>query len=527
MASLPAPLPSQPVTSVALDEELQQLLSPERDHVHRARQVFVNRNLRVGRVDLIGFDMDYTLAIYQKRSIEQLSFDMTLARLVEQRGYPALIGQLKYDPTFVMRGLAVDRAEGNLLKMDCYCHVGRAFHGRRALTPDEKKKLYRGGKISFKGSRFAWMDTLFALPEACLYADIIELLEKSGEKVDYDKLYVDIRETIDRVHADNSLKTEVRKDVPRFVIRDPELGPALHKLRSGGKKLFLLTNSAWDYTDLLMSYLLDGCLPEYPSWRHYFDLIVCEACKPSFFTGTRPFKEINTTGEEVRDATSLERGRLSKQGNLTDFERMIGIGGDRILYVGDHIYGDIVKSKKTSLWRTCLIIEELEEEIAYTDQRARDLSRLAQVEDLRERLDDAVNQRKLTLSALEKRLERDALDPEAHARLEELRKREKADLEKLRRALKAASGEADQLEDEVEHGFNPFWGLLFKEGVEKSRFGELVEKYACIYTSRVSNLGLYSPMQYFRSARDFMPHERRTNGNGKPTSENKEGPVGG
>jgi len=60
----------------------------------------------------------------------------------------------------------------------------------------------------------------------------------------------------------------------------------------------------------------------------------------------------------------------------------------------------------------------------------------------------------------------------------------------------------------VETGFNPYWGLMFKEGTENSRFGEQVEQYACIYTSRVSNLLAYSPMQYFRSPRDFMPHER-------------------
>ncbi len=54
----------------------------------------------------------------------------------------------------------------------------------------------------------------------------------------------------------------------------------------------------------------------------------------------------------------------------------------------------------------------------------------------------------------------------------------------------------------------PYWGLTFKEGNENSRFGEQIEVYACIYTSRVSNLVFYSPMQYFRSPRAVMPHER-------------------
>ena len=64
------------------------------------------------------------------------------------------------------------------------------------------------------------------------------------------------------------------------------------------------------------------------------------------------------------------------------------------------------------------------------------------------------------------------------------------------------------LETEVDRTFNPWWGALFKVGVENSRFGEQVEDYACIYTSRVSNLLYYSPMHYFRARRNQMHHER-------------------
>ena len=60
---------------------------------------------------------------------------------------------------------------------------------------------------------------------------------------------------------------------------------------------------------------------------------------------------------------------------------------------------------------------------------------------------------------------------------------------------------------EVDQAFNPYWGAIFREGTENSRFGEQVEDYACVYTSRVSNFLAYSPLRYFRSPRDHMPHE--------------------
>ncbi len=510
------------------DPELARLLERQQDrpqHV-RARQIFVNRNLRLGRVDLCGFDMDYTLAIYHMRRIEQLSFDMTLERLVRDYGYSADVGGIAYDHQFGMRGLIVDKEAGNLIKMDRYGYVGRAWHGRRALEKETWQRLYRDQQVRKREPRYAWIDTLFALPEACMFAGIIDLLEGRGEAVNYAKLYDDIREAIDTIHRDNSLKTEMRKDLSRYIFKDPELGPALHKLRSAGKKLFILTNSLWDYTDAVMGYLLDGVLPEYPSWRNYFDLVLTGARKPDFFTAGQPFMEVdasNDRNELLGEAKTLERGKVYQGGNLLDLERMAGIGGDAVLYVGDHIYGDIVKSKKTSLWRTCMIVQEIEDEIAYTDLRREEITRLAEIEGAMERLDDEIAGRKAQLNALERRLEREE-DAAERPVLEEERRRVKGELELLRRSLKEAQTLARTLEEDVESGFNPWWGLMFKEGKENSKFGEQVESYACLYTSRVSNFLHYSPVHYFRSPRDTMPHERAGAMSGKLARSGGEAP---
>jgi HAD superfamily 5'-nucleotidase-like hydrolase len=515
------------------DAELGRLLGvqPEPRKVPRARDIFVNRNLRMSSIDCIGFDMDYTLAIYHLRRLEQLSFDMTLAKLVSDRGYPPVIGQLQYDHHFVMRGLAVDKENGNLLKMDRFGYVGRAWHGLRPLKREVWRELYRDQRVSPKESRFAWIDTLFALPEAWLFTSIIELLESLGQRVDYGRLYDDIRDAIDTVHRDNSLKREIRKDLGRYIFQDPELGQALHKLRSAGKSLFLLTNSAWDYTDAVMRYLLDGQMAEYPSWQNYFDHVITAAAKPAFFSEQRPFLELDVSAGEhapvVGEARSLERGKVYQGGNLVQFEQFTGFSGEHVLYVGDHIFGDILKSKKSSLWRTCMIVQEIEDEITYTDGRSQEIEKLAELELVRERLDDEVTHHKTVLNALDRRLKREALEGEALARVEEERKQAKAELDTLRRAYKEAVEVADTLERELEEGFNPYWGLLFKEGHENSRFGEQVERYACLYTSRVSNFLHDSPTQYYRSPRELMPHEMAGAWTSKLSQVGSEGPAKG
>ena len=44
--------------------------------------------------------------------------------------------------------------------------------------------------------------------------------------------------------------------------------------------------------------------------------------------------------------------------------------------------------------------------------------------------------------------------------------------------------------------------------VDGSQLGAQVQHYACIYTSKVSNMLAYSPNQVFRAPREKMPHER-------------------
>ncbi len=494
----------------ALDEVHRLVSEPHPGHreVPRARQIFVNRNLRMDRIDLVGFDMDYTLAIYHLRRLEQLAFEMTLARMIANLGYSPELGAIRYDPQFVIRGLVMDKEYGNIFKMDRHNHVGRCYHGRRPLPQDEMRRLYRDEKIHLSLPRFAWIDTLFALPEASLFAEVIELSEARGRPVDYGKLYDDIRESIDTVHRDGSLKAEVKKDLGRYVVKDPELGPALHKLRSGGKKLFLLTNSLWDYTDAVMSWVLDGVLPEYPSWRNYFDAVVTGAAKPAFFSERRPLHLLGPDGARAGEATSIERGKVYEGGDLWTLERLLGIGGERVLYVGDHIYGDILRSKKSSLWRTCMVVEELEAEIAWLDGKQDELAELTRLEELRIRIEDETSIHRSALNVLDRRLERGPQDGEIREELEAERRRNKHELELLRKARADANARIEELQRSIEEGLNPYWGLTFKEGNENSRFGEQIETYACLYTSRVSNFVFYSPMAYFRSPRAAMPHER-------------------
>jgi 5'-nucleotidase len=487
-------------------------LSREAD-IPKRKRVFVNRNLKMDEIDLVGFDMDYTLAIYHQEQMEALSIQLTLQKLVENRGYSPRILELEYPSEWAVRGLMVDKLHGHIFKMDQYGHVGRVVHGMRHLTRDERGELYRQTRVKPTQPRYAWVDTLFALPEVVMYRRLIDFFEheEPRRKLDFGKLWEDVRACIDEAHRDDSLKSVVKADLARFVVYDPDLAPTLHKLRSAGKRLFVLTNSLWDYTDAVMRYLLDNKLPAYPSWRHYFDIVIVGGAKPAFFTEKNPFVEIDAaTGKTLGTPRGdLLRGHVYMGGNLFDFEDKAGSHGDRVLYVGDHIYGDILRAKKSSVWRTAMIVQELEHELETSGRLASDLSRLDELDRRRRNLDAECDYQNLVLKSLQ-RLEEDGGElPEGSPfpSLAVAKKATKEALDRLRVTLRQSEAELDQLEDDVDNAYNLDWGPIFKEGNELSRFGEQVETYACLYTSRVSNFLAYSPLRYFRAPRDKLPHD--------------------
>ncbi len=496
-----------PVDPLQLTLPMDEFRRPQATHgTARERRIFCNRNLRLGSIAWVGFDMDYTLAIYKQREIDDLSIRATVEKLV-QRGYPESIRSIAYRLDFPVRGLLIDKRFGHVLKMNRYKAVTRGYHGFRPLDPDELHRLYHARKLRPATPRYHWIDTLYALSEAALYAALIHSMEERGESIDFGRLFADIRECIDEAHRDGTILGQVAKEFPRFVVKDPELAATLHKFRSAGKKLFLLTNSRWPYTDAMMTYLLGDSMVEYGHWRNYFDVVIVGATKPAFFQEDRPLME-RDGDRTVPALLPLDRTKVYEGGNLRDLERALRTASDEVLYVGDHIYGDILRSKKDSSWRTAMIIQELEGEVSAHDSCREDFARGAELAEARDRMEDELRFFQARFKELSRRADHmREVDADAARELDGERIRAKRSIDRVRGGLREVDGELRMIEERTSHRFHPFWGSLLKDENEESSFGAQVEEYACVYTSRVSNFLFYSPQQYFRSPRDEMAHE--------------------
>ena len=465
------------------------------------RRIFVNRNLRMDSIEAIGFDMDYTLARYFRQPIENLAYTMTIDRLID-RGYPKDIRNLPYDGNFVIRGLTVDKELGNTIKLDRHSHASIAYHGRDLMDKETRRDLYRRDRIRFDAPRFIAVDTFFSLPEICLFANLVDFFDKNPkEGLDPWQIYEDVRICIDAVHRDGSMKSIIKSDIGKYIEADPLLSRTLHKLRSAGKKLFVLTNSMWDYTNNVMSFLLGDGKNGNPNWRTYFDAVVVGANKPNFWSGDEPLVKLNDRGIATRRGVkTIEKGGLFMGGNAEEFEKAFGYAGDQILYVGDHLYGDIVRSKRNVMWRTALVVEELEDEIQKNEEASELIGEVRTLEIERRRLDELCNIHRQNLLLLEK----SELNGEENEQFNRLL----AERDKAKSELKQTLSQREDAEESLDKHFNQHWGRVFKQGQANSRIGQQIERYACIYTSRVSNFFFYSSYQYFRSPADLLPHER-------------------
>ncbi len=477
--------------------------------IPKRNRVYANRNLRMGKIDWIGFDMDYTLAIYRQQAMDDLQVRLTVERLV-QRGYPESLKSLNFDPNFPIRGLLIDKKLGNILKMDRHKVVNQGFHGMQPIDPGELHKLYGEEKIRPESKRFHWIDTLFALSEVTSYAAVVSALEEMGETFDPNQLFLDVRAAIDFAHADGTVYRNVTANLPKYIERDGELPHTLHKLRSAGKHLFVLTNSPYHYTNTVMSYLLGEGEERYGHWSQYFDAVVCSSKKPSWFEpgATTPFLERTPDLEDIAPAKKtatgpLERGAVYEGGCLKVFEQLLGITGPNVLYVGDHIYGDILRSKKDSTWRTGLVVQELDQELAALEDSDDLRIRRRQLAEARPLYEDELRYYGAKFKEVARGKPNGTSADEQ--RLQKARAQEHID--RIRTDLLKLENEYQELDTRINHIFHPYWGSLLKEMNGLSIFGQQVDQYADIYMRRVSCLGTYSPTQFFRSPHDLMPHE--------------------
>ncbi|VDP03961.1 unnamed protein product [Heligmosomoides polygyrus] len=346
----------------------------------------------------------------------------------------------------------------------------------------EIRQEYPNKHVTLEESRIFVLNTVFNVPEALLLATLVDYFEnhstsfeklpnKTGYKkkdaqqqILYSTIFEDCRQTIEWIHVHGDFRKIVSENLKHYIQLDDRAVSMMKMLSQSGKKLFLLTNSPWLYTKKMMSYVMG------PEWQELFDVVIADGNKPRWFLQDTPFKEVNkSTGTNLIGTYwgPFRKGDVYTAGCAALFIQQMRLAGKDILYVGDHIFGDVLKSKKTGGWRTLLIVPELDRELKVWVDQNRKFDRLLDLNSSLSRSDSA----------------------DGAVKKETLK-------------------EIARLTDEMEQRYSAM-GSIMRSGWRLTHFASQLRRYADMYTCNVYNLADYSPSFYFNSPIYLLPHEEK------------------
>ena len=185
------------------------------------RRIYCNRTLNLRKIRAVGYDMDYTLIHYHVEEWERTAYEHMRQKLARD-GFP--VEDLSFDPELVIRGLTIDRELGNVVKTNRFGYIKAAHHGTRELPYDELREAYTRVLVDLGDPRYRFLNTFFAASEACMYMQLVDLLDagKLPGIHGYSDVYNAVRASLDAAHMEGELKAEILADPERFVDLDPK-----------------------------------------------------------------------------------------------------------------------------------------------------------------------------------------------------------------------------------------------------------------------------------------------------------------
>ena len=452
-------------------------------------KVYINRILNLKKIKALGFDVDYTLVRYNTKVFEEFTYHAVKEKLVTVKKYPDVVLNSPFNYARAIQGLVIDKKHGNVLKLSRFGKVKQAYHGTHHMEFGEMQRIYQSQVIDLGSADIQSLDTNFSIANGVLYAELVAQKDAGAVMPPYEVIAHDVKEMIDLIHRDGTLKNEVKNNLQKYILVDPTLPLLLERYKSYDKKLIIITNSDFNYCQTLLDYTITPYLKEHKNWQELFDVVVTFSMKPRFFIERNHFLKIDpATGLMSNYDGKVDKG-FYQGGNSYRLQKDLGLEGEEILYLGDHIYGDVVSIKKTCNWRTALVMEPLTEEMESL-KKAHPIS--------------------LELSRLMNEKEKIEIEIIAHYTREHEhgKKINREELNALYQKVEEINHLMSEKVVQYQTHFNSYWGELMRAGLEESRFAGQMEKYACIYMEKITDLLHCSPRTYFRPSRRILPHER-------------------
>eukprot|EP00586_Coscinodiscus_wailesii_P017600 CAMPEP_0172502036 /NCGR_PEP_ID=MMETSP1066-20121228/155870_1 /TAXON_ID=671091 /ORGANISM="Coscinodiscus wailesii, Strain CCMP2513" /LENGTH=589 /DNA_ID=CAMNT_0013277139 /DNA_START=257 /DNA_END=2026 /DNA_ORIENTATION=+ len=486
-------------------------------------EIFANSYVDLGRVNTVGFDFDYTLVTYTPLLLSVI-YDMALERLVNKKQYPKEMwygdrstNGMTFDPTFSIRGLAVDLHNGWICQLSYTHHVSMAWFGREKVGRGALMREYSGKRKLIpaeRKKRLKPLNDLFSMAECCLIADTVEYFKRKGIPFCPQSAVSDVLGAIGETHMSGDFHRLVALHPEKYFEGSDHLGQVIKSLKDAGKRLIFVSNSPFWYVDAGMTYFLGK------DWRTLWDVIIVSAGKPRFYTeDSRPFREVSTTSGRVKfkKVDKLEPGEVYTEGCLKELTKCLDwnivnqspslsstddddihettppsemdmnnpsgsiLASPNVLYIGDSLFADLVDAKREFGWTTAAVTPE----VAYES----DIQNTPRYVLTQQTIDVILDCLRLVQGAFDK----DKARSEEDVRV----------LDEMEFMVSKWRGEQMSL-----HG-NPF-GSIFRSKYQPSLFAHSLRRYCDLYMSSVGNLRNYSPQhRFYPDDARLLSHEIR------------------
>ncbi|CAB9506637.1 nucleotidase domain-containing protein 3 [Seminavis robusta] len=475
-------------------EELESSNANPRALPPQDERIYANAYVDMSKVDVVGFDYDYTLVTYTDELLE-LIYEMALSKLVHDFQYPSemLDVGLKFDPLFSIRGLAVDKETGWICHLSYTHKVSVAWEGREKLPSSRIYQEYRGKRgmrPSERKKRLKPLNDLFSMAECCLIADTIQFFKDRDIPFCPMNAATDVLSAIRETHISGDFHRIVAENPEQYFLPAPHIKQVLNNLKEAGKSLIFVSNSPFWYVDAGMRYFMGE------NWMDSWDAVITSAGKPRFYTDdARPFREVSrTTGRiKFKKVDQFEPGEVYTEGCLKELIRLMKWGvvngsnedntkssqlspemagattlsTSQVLYIGDSLFADLVDAKREFGWTTAAVAPEVGFEM-----HAESTTSFVQT------------QRSIDLLVNALRLVQEELGPVV---------RTQEDNEMLDCMEKMVSRWRDKETSLLGNSF----GSIFRARHQPSLFAHSLRRYCDLYMSTISNLRHYSPQHRF------------------------------
>ncbi|UYV81159.1 NT5DC1 [Cordylochernes scorpioides] len=332
------------------------------------------------KYNVIGFDMDHTICQYKLDPLNNLLYELHANFLIHQRNYDPQFLSLPFENgrEFIQKGLILDKARGNILKISYHHKILRAYHGTKPLTLMEIMSIYGSDLVyreleefpqchvldkSSKHEYYIFFD-YFVTFASLICARLVDSIDaKNGLQPIY-YFWNDVYDGLIYIFSPSGGFFERISQCPGCYIKkcSSHFKAWLQHLHSN-RKIFLLSNSGSTYVSFLCSFCLG------PDWQQCFDIVITNGGKPNFFKSSSNFFKVeHGKAMEVVSREELSPHRIYACGNWNDLNYFFTMSSaqephqTRILYFGDSFIHDVYTPAIYSCCDTAAIVEELQME---------------------------------------------------------------------------------------------------------------------------------------------------------------------